>query len=175
MRDSVTTSWRRLSDPLRHADTVGTPYPEAPLPESKEARHLEAWESEGANAASSPGQARILIVDSDIKSSQSLDLLLQAAGCSQTCVAYSGHAAIAIAEDFQPTLVLVDLNLLDMNGYELARLLRGNSPKRELRLIAMTSSREPATPQLPRGRGFERYLYKPIIGLDFLSANVSPF
>jgi CheY-like chemotaxis protein len=135
----------------------------------KEAQQLEAWEDEGGQPARSTDSVRILIVDIDMKSSHSLEILLQAFGYSQTRVAYSGHAALAIAEDFQPSVVLVELNLLDMSGYELARLLRENAPNRDLRLIAMTSSREHAGRELARVRGFERYLCKPLVGVEFLN------
>jgi DNA-binding response OmpR family regulator len=153
MRDSMTTSWRRLSDPFR--GDVG------------------ATEGECGQPERSTEPMRVLIVDIDIKSSHALEILLHASGCSQTRVAYSGHAAIAIAEDFQPSLVLIELNLLDMSGYQLARSLRSkvHSP---LRLIAMTTTREHAGRELARVQGFEQYLSKPIVELGFLSANPPP-
>ena len=170
MRDSVTTSWRRLSDRLRNAgDTAGTPNLPARPAGLKEAQQLEAWEGEGGQSARSTEQLRILIADVDMKASHSLELLLQAAGYSHTRVAYSGHAALAIAEDFQPSVVLVELNLLDMSGYELARLLRAQAPNRDLRLMAMTSSGEYAGRELARVRGFERYLCKPVVGTGLLN------
>src|SRR6202035_1433850 len=102
---------------------------------------------------------RILIVDSDISSSGSLELKLQASGYPQTRVAYSGHAALAIAADFQPSVVLLELNLLDMSGFEVARLLREHAQSDDLRLIVLTSNREHAGRELA---GFERYLLKPV-------------
>jgi CheY-like chemotaxis protein len=150
MRDSVTTSWRRLSDrPRNDGDAAG--------------------QGEGGQTAHSTEPLRTLIVDSDIKSSHSLELLLLASGHSETRVAYSGHAALAIAEDFQPSLVLLALTLLDMSGYELARLLRGSVPNRDFRLIAMTSSLGHVDRQLARVRGFEGYLCKPVVDLEFLN------
>jgi CheY-like chemotaxis protein len=170
MRDSVTSTWRRLSDRLRNdVNTAGTPNPQVRSAGLKEARQLEAWEGEGGQPACSTEQVRILIVDIDMKASHSLELLLQASGYSQTRVAYSGHAALAIAEDFQPSVVLVELNLLDMSGYELARLLRAQAPNQDLRLMAMTSSREYAGRELAHLRGFERYLCKPAVGAGLLN------
>ena len=170
MRDSVTTSWRRLSDRLRNdGDVAGGPGPQVRPPRLKEARQLEAREGEGGQTAHSTELPRTLIVDSDIKSSHSLELLLLASGYSQTRVAYSGHAALAIAEDFQPSVVLLAVTLLDMSGYELARLLRGSAPNRRCRLIAMTSSLAHVDRQLARVRGFEGYLCKPVVDLAFLN------
>ena len=112
------------------------------------------------------GGQRILIVDDDIKSSNSLELMLNASGYSETRVAYSGHAALAIAAEFQPSVVLLELSLLDMSGYEVARLLRERAQSHDLRLIALTSSRELAGRELARVAGFERYLLKPVAALD---------
>jgi PleD family two-component response regulator len=167
MHDSVTTSWRRRSDKLRSdADSGSASSTQARPVHVKEARQLEAWEDEGGQPARATAPVRILIVDNDMSSSNSLELMLQASGYSQTRVAYSGHAALAIAADFQPSLVLLELNLLDMSGYELARLLRKRAPSQDLRLIALTSSRGHEARELARVRGFERYLCKPVAPLD---------
>jgi CheY-like chemotaxis protein len=58
---------------------------------------------------------------------------------------------------------LLELNLLDMSGFEVPRLLRGQAEGHELRLIALTPSREHAGRELPRMAGFERYLLKPVV------------
>jgi DNA-binding response OmpR family regulator len=107
-----------------------------------------------------------LIVDDDIRSSDSLELMLNASGYSQTRVAYSGHAALAVAAEFHPAVVLLELSLLDMTGYEVARLLRERAQCHDLRLIALTSGREHAGRELARIAGFERYLVKPIDARD---------
>jgi CheY-like chemotaxis protein len=142
MRDTTTTSWRRVSDLAQ---------------KSADSRSI-------CGGQSLP--VRILVVDDDIKSSDSLELMLHASGYSETRVAYSGHAALAIAAEFQPSVVLLELSLLDMSGYEVARLLRERAQSHDLRLIALTSSREHAGRELARVAGFERYLLKPVAALD---------
>jgi CheY-like chemotaxis protein len=92
--------------------------------------------------------------------------MLHASGYSETRVAYSGRAALAIAADFQPGVALLDLSLLDMTGYELARSLREQAQGQNLRLIALTSSPEHAAREQARVAGFERYLMKPVAALD---------
>jgi CheY-like chemotaxis protein len=119
------------------------------------------------NQALSNEPVRILIVDSDISSSNSLELMLHASGYSETRVAYSGHAALAIAAEFRPSVGLIELDLLDMSGYEVARLLREHGQSRDLRLIALTSNRDHAGREQARVAGFERYLLKPVAALDF--------
>lgn len=167
MQDTMTTSWRRRSDKLRDRADSGSTRSAQMLPlHGKEAQQLEAWEDEGGQSARSTEPVRILIVDNDISSSESLDLKLHASGYSETRVAYSGHAALAIAAEFQPSVVLLELNLLDMSGHEVARLLRERAQSHDLRLIALTSSREHAGRELARLAGFERFLLKPVAALD---------
>ncbi|MDB6156700.1 MAG: hybrid sensor histidine kinase/response regulator [Gammaproteobacteria bacterium] len=165
MQDRMTTSWRRRSDkPRNHTDPGGSAQM-LPLYE-KAGQQLDTREDEGGQSMLSNEPVRILIVDDDISSSDSLELMLHASGYSETRVAYSGHAALAIAAEFQPSVALLELNLLDMSGYEVARLLREHAKSRDLRLIALTSSREHAGRELARVAGFERYLLKPVATLD---------
>jgi CheY-like chemotaxis protein len=166
MQDTVTTSWRRLSDGSRkHGYSGGTRSAQASV-RLEQAQQLEAWEHEGGHSEVSTEPVRILIVDHDIGSSDSLELMLHASGYSETRVAYSGHAALAVATEFQPSVVLLELNLLDMSGYEVARLLREQAQSHDLRLIALTSSCEHPGRELARVAGFERYLLKPVAALD---------
>ncbi|MGB6603090.1 MAG: response regulator [Steroidobacteraceae bacterium] len=169
MQDTVTTSWRRLSDRSRKHPDSGTAHSaQVPPVHVTESQQLETWQDEGGQPELSTQPVRILIVDNDINSSGSLELMLQALGHPQTRVAYSGHAALAIAADFQPSVVLLELNLLDMSGFEVARLLREQARSHDLRLIALTSGCEHAGRELARVAGFERYLLKPV-AVDDLS------
>ena len=164
MQDTVTTSWRRRFDePQKHAIARGG---RASPVQVNDTQQLETWEGEGGQSALSTEPVRVLIVDDDIRSSSSLELMLHASGYSETRVAYSGHAALAIAAGFQPSMVLLELSLLDMSGYEVGRLLRERAQSHHLRLIALTSSREHAGRELARMAGFERYLLKPVAAVD---------
>jgi CheY-like chemotaxis protein len=109
---------------------------------------------------------RILIVEKDLRSSESLERRLHASGYSETRAASSGEDALAIAADFQPSVVLLELDLPDMSSYDVARLLRDRAQCRQLRLIALTDSREHAGREMARVAGFERYLLKPIDSRD---------
>jgi CheY-like chemotaxis protein len=169
MRDTVTTSWTRLLDESqKHADPRGTVRRQAPPVRANEAQQQEALQDRGGQSALSTRSVRIMIVDEDVKSSSSLEAMLCASGYSETRVAYSGHAALAIAADFHPSMVLLELSLLDMSGYEVAHLLRGRAQAHELRLIALTVSREHAGRERARVAGFERYLLKPVADQDLL-------
>jgi CheY-like chemotaxis protein len=163
MQDTAATSWRRRSDQAQeHVDSRSPRDAPALAVQVKEAQQLETWENEGGQSALSAAPVRILIVDDDIESSKSLELMLHASGYSQTRVAYSGHAALALAAVLQPDVVLLELSLLDMSGYEVARLLREQAQSHGLRLIALTSERQHTGRELARVAGFDRYLLKPI-------------
>jgi len=108
----------------------------------------------------------ILIIDNDVNSASSLELMLHAAGQHETRVAHSGDAALAVAAVFEPSVILLDVDLSDVSGYELAQTLRERARTRKLRLIALTTSREHQDRELARVAGFERYLLKPVAAVD---------
>jgi CheY-like chemotaxis protein len=118
------------------------------------------YESDSARAPH-----RILIVDDDAESADSLAMLLQAPGHRETRVAYSAGAALALAVEFQPTIVFLDVELPDMSGYEVARRLHQHPRLQNRRLIALTDSGEHPGRELAREAGFERYLLKPVTGV----------
>ena len=159
---SMTTSWNRRSD--KPADR--SPRALEMSAAKGDARQLEAWVNEGGNTAIAAGPLRMLIVDNDIASATWLDRTVHAAGVCETRVAYSGHAALAIAADFHPQVVLLELELLDWNGYELGDFLRGRAQTDSMRLIALSSNREHAGRERARLAGFDRYLLKPIVEVE---------
>jgi CheY-like chemotaxis protein len=106
--------------------------------------------------------ARILVVDDDVAAADSLAWLLQSAGHGEARVAYTGTAALALAFKFLPTVALVDLDLPDMSGYEVARQLSQHPQLRALRLIALTADTEHPGRERAREAGVERYLIKPV-------------
>jgi two-component system, sensor histidine kinase len=109
---------------------------------------------------------RILIVDDDAAAADALASLLQATGYGEARVAYTGAAALALAGEFVPTVALVDLELPDMSGYELARHLSQHPQLQTLRLIALTADSEHPGRELAREAGVERYLIKPVGSAD---------
>ena len=105
---------------------------------------------------------RILIVDHDVAAADTLASLLQSMGYGDARVACTGATALARAVDFVPTVALVDLELPDMSGYELARRLSQHPLLHTLRLIALTADSEHPGRELARESGVERYLIKPV-------------
>ncbi len=110
----------------------------------------------------SQGAARILIVDDDVDAAAALASLLQSAGYGDARVAHTGATALAVAVEFVPTILLVDLDLPDMSGYAVARQLSQHPQLRNLRLIALTVNSAHPGRELAREAGIERYLIKPV-------------
>ena len=77
-------------------------------------------------------------------------------------VAESGAAALRLAQQDPPELMLVDMNLGDMTGTELARCLRGLAATRDVRLVALSADALPEQIAAALAAGFESYLTKPI-------------
>src|SRR4029077_4586230 len=103
-----------------------------------------------------------------------LDRTVQALGFSETRVAYSGHAALAIAAGFHPRGVLLELARSDWNGYELGKFMRGRAQSVQIRLIALTSNRDHGGRERARAAGFDRYLQKPIGEVELLELLQAP-
>jgi CheY-like chemotaxis protein len=109
---------------------------------------------------------RILIVDDDANAADALASLLQSTGYGDARVAYNGATALALAVEFVPTVALVDLELPDMSGYDVARRLSQHPQLQNLRLIALTANSEHPGRELAREAGVERYLIKPVGSAD---------
>lgn len=105
---------------------------------------------------------RILIVDDDADAANALASLLQSSGYGDVRVAQTRAAALALAVEFIPTVLFVDLDLPHMSGYDVARKLSQHPQLQNLRLIALTTSSEHRGRELAREAGIERYLSKPV-------------
>ena len=104
---------------------------------------------------------RILVVDDNRDAADTLALLLEADGAAVRVV-YDGRAALAQAETFLPTSVLLDLGMPGMDGYEVARRLRQDERFSGLRIVALTGWGQDADRRQTRNRGFSHHLTKPV-------------
>jgi CheY-like chemotaxis protein len=104
---------------------------------------------------------RILVVDDNRDAADTLGLLLEADG-AEVRVVYDGRAALAMADSFQPTSVLLDLGMPGMDGYEVARRLRQDERFAGVRIAALTGWGQDADRRQTRTRGFSHHLTKPV-------------
>jgi signal transduction histidine kinase len=113
--------------------------------------------------------SRVLIVDDNRDAADSLAMLLQFEG-RQTLCAYSGEAALQQVAAFEPQLVLLDIGLPGLDGYEVARRLKSDFPK--VRVIALSGYGQVEDRQRSTAAGFDAHLVKPV-DLDALKRALS--
>lgn len=104
---------------------------------------------------------RVLIVDDNRDAAESLGMLLRLSGC-QVEVAFDGAAAIEIAQAMQPDIVLLDIGMPGMDGYETARRLRESKGGNEIRLVALTGWGQKEDKQRALDVGFDEHFTKPL-------------
>lgn len=102
---------------------------------------------------------RVLIVDDNRDAADSLAMLLQFEGRQTLCV-YSGEEALSVLAPFDPQLVLLDIGLPGIDGYEVARRLKAAAPT--LRVIALSGYGQLEDRQRSSAAGFDAHLVKPV-------------
>jgi PAS domain S-box-containing protein len=108
-----------------------------------------------------PQALRVLVVDDHVDAARSSQMLLEAWG-HDARVAADGPAALAELEDFRPDVVLLDIGLPDMDGYEVARRIRAGDAAPTTRLIAVTGYGQDADRLRSKQVGFDDHWVKPI-------------
>jgi CheY-like chemotaxis protein len=104
----------------------------------------------------------VLVVDDNRDAATSLVRLLTRVWGQDVKVAHDGTAAISIAGDFLPELVLLDIGLPGMSGYDVARDLRGRPELGATRLVALTGWGQDEDRRKSSEAGFDRHMVKPI-------------
>jgi two-component system, chemotaxis family, CheB/CheR fusion protein len=107
-----------------------------------------------------PVQRRILIIEDNADAADSLAEVLKL-GNHEVMVAYSGTEGIAKARKFRPEVVLCDIGLPGMDGYEVARTLRTDQTLKGAYLVALSGYALPEDQQRAIASGFARHLAKP--------------
>jgi PAS domain S-box-containing protein len=118
-------------------------------------------ESVRAKSALPMPKFRILVVDDYADAAESLTMLLQAEG-HEVETADCGIRAIEQARAFRPQIVLLDIGLPDLDGYEVARRLRTLPETRDAVLIALTGYGQVEDRERSQSAGFNHHLLKPV-------------
>ena len=92
---------------------------------------------------------------------RSLALLLKKAGC-ETQVVHDGAAALEVANSFPPQVVLLDIGLPGLDGYEVARRFRADPQHADVRLIAVSGYGQLQDQKRSKDAGFNHHLVKPV-------------
>lgn len=115
----------------------------------------------GMDKESQP-KKRILAVDDDPRNTQIVKLMLQKRGGYEIVELHDSREAIAVAREFKPDLIVLDIAMPDVDGVDIARQLNADPALREIPFIFLTglvTAEEPAAGQLFGGY---RFLGKPV-------------
>jgi CheY-like chemotaxis protein len=114
-----------------------------------------------ASATPEESPLSILVVDDNQDSACSMTLLLELQG-HKVQVAHAGHTALRIAGECSPDVILLDIGMPGMNGYEVARQLRAQPAFHDTLLIAVTGYGRASDVKQTESAGFDHHLVKPI-------------
>jgi PAS domain S-box-containing protein len=147
--------------------TVRLPIAETPAP-----RHDTPSRRESLGSVP---PCRILVVDDNRDAAETLMMVLQLMG-HKTDTAYDGLEAVQAAATFRPDVVLLDIGLPKMNGYESARHIRAQPWGKEMALIALTGWGQEEDKRRAFEAGFDHHLTKPVeaAALEKLLALIGP-
>jgi signal transduction histidine kinase/ActR/RegA family two-component response regulator/CHASE3 domain sensor protein len=125
------------------------------LPTTAEAPPEEAPHAAGARAA-----RRVLVIEDNVDAAESLREALRLSR-HEVEVAYTGASGIEKARDWRPSIVLCDVGLPDISGYQVARAFREDPILRSVLLIALTGYALPDDLKRASEAGFDDHLGKP--------------
>jgi CheY-like chemotaxis protein len=117
--------------------------------------------TEGRRPGEDANQRRVLVVDDNVDAAESLAIILRLHGHEARTV-HDGEHAIEVACEFRPDVVLLDLGMPKVNGYEVARRLRSEPWGRHVVLVACTGWGQPEDRRRSNEAGFDHHLVKPV-------------
>jgi DNA-binding response OmpR family regulator len=118
---------------------------------------------------------RVLVVDDNADAAESLAMLLEANG-DAVRVAYDGEEALEAEGDFRPEVVLLDIGMPKLSGYEVARRIRDARGGKVL-IVAITGWGQEEDRRRAREAGFDHHFTKPVdyqALLDVINAGNAP-
>ncbi len=140
--------------PFEHAPSTAAP---APVSASRQAKLEQGRER----------PARVLVVDDNVDLAKGLARLLQIRG-HDVRIAFDGPTGLDEAKNSRPDVVLLDIGLPGMDGYQLAAQLRLDETVKDATLIAISGYGQEEDLRLAREAGFDHHLVKPIISDELI-------
>jgi CheY-like chemotaxis protein len=105
---------------------------------------------------------RILVVDDNENSAKTMGWMLELMFGHEVQVAYDGVSAIATAKSFLPDLILLDIGMSGMNGYEICQAMRQEPSLKNTMIVAQTGWNQREHHERSKEAGFDRHLVKPV-------------
>jgi CheY-like chemotaxis protein len=103
---------------------------------------------------------RVLVVDDNRDAAHSLGMLMTFLG-AEVRAAHDGPTALAVIDTFKPNVVLLDIGMPEMDGYEVAQHIRQREDSAGILLIALTGWGQDEDRRRTREAGFDHHLVKP--------------
>ncbi len=111
---------------------------------------------------------RILVVDDDVDIARFVEMSLELEGF-EVVVAHDGEAALAIIEQRQPDLVILDLTMPTLDGVEVTKVLRGNAMTSALPIIMLTARGQTVDKVVGLNAGADDYIVKPFDTMELVA------
>jgi CheY-like chemotaxis protein len=124
-------------------------------------RETHAERTEERETAHAVDCHRVLVVDDNRDSAQSLATLLRLHG-QEVAVGYDGDEALHKALEFQPDLVLLDIGMPNVNGYDACRMIREQPRNKDVMMVALTGWGQDEDRRKSKQAGFDAHLVKPV-------------
>ena len=140
---------------------VTLPCSEAVAPPASPAPAAASVPSDQSGKKEAGTRRRILVVDDNQDAANTVAELLRMLG-SEVMVAHDGNSAVAQVAPFAPDVVLLDIGLPDINGYQVARRIRELGNVTQPRLIALTGWGQEQDKKLASEAGFDEHWTKPV-------------
>jgi DNA-binding response OmpR family regulator len=122
---------------------------------------VQAQKSVASEGDKTTTARRVLVVDDNRDAAESLAVFLQLGGHTVK-TAYDGIEAIEAAESFRPDLILLDIGMPNLNGYEACRRIRDTAWGKNMTVIAQTGWGQEDDKRRTRDAGFDDHLVKPV-------------
>jgi len=110
---------------------------------------------------------KVLIVDDEADNVEMTKILLEFHG-AEVRIAENGLEGMTIAAEFVPTLILLDLSMPEMDGWEMFKAIREKPELKDVRVIALTAHAMPKDSERALQFGFDDYITKPFLFDDFM-------
>jgi DNA-binding response OmpR family regulator len=112
-------------------------------------------------AAASDTTRRVLIVDDNRDAAESLAMLVEVLGY-EAHVCFDGSTALIAVDDCHPDLILLDLTMPGMSGFDVVRQLRSRANPVRARIVALSGRADDEDRRLTEDAGFDAHLVKPV-------------